>query len=68
MRVQSPVGQFPVHVVGIGLRHGRPTVEIAMGAWRSRVWFERTDVPLIAAVLLLLASVFAAGRRSASRP
>lgn len=65
MRVQSPVGEFPVTLVGAKLEHGRPTVEMAMGAWRSRVSLERADAPLLAALLLLLAAVFAAGRRTA---
>jgi hypothetical protein len=64
MRVQSPVGEFPVTPVAVHLKGGAPSVELAMGAWRSRVSLTRQDGPLIAAVLAVLALVYLAGRRS----
>lgn len=64
MRVQSPVGEFPVSPTGIGLANGVPCVDVSMGAWRSRVSFTREDLSLLALVTAVLLLVFFAGRRS----
>ena len=63
MRVQSPVGEFPVKIVSVRLDRGRPELHVAMGAWRSKVSLERADVPLVGSILLLLAAIFVAGGR-----
>jgi len=65
MQVQSPVGTFPLRVAGVRL-HGRSLkVDTYLGAWRSEVTLDRSDVRLAAALVGLLALVFAVGRRSA---
>jgi hypothetical protein len=69
MRVQSPVGTFPVRVVGARLEGTSPCVETTMGAWRSEVRFERSDAPFAVIALAILLLAFLAGRQSApSRP
>jgi hypothetical protein len=67
MQVQSPVGEFPVALVGFELDGPIPKLRMDMGAWRSRVSFDRGDLPLLAALLTVLALVFLGGRRSARR-
>lgn len=67
MRVQSPVGTFPVRIVGAHLEGTTPCVDATMGVWRSEVRLEPRDVPLVGLALALLVSAFLAGRRSGSR-
>jgi hypothetical protein len=67
VQVQSPVGEFPVALVGVKLDGPVPRVQLAMGAWRSHVSFDRGDLPLLVALVTILALVFVGGRRSAPR-
>jgi hypothetical protein len=65
MQVQSPVGTFPLRFAGVRLQGRSLRVDTRLGAWRSEVTLERSDAPLAAAALGLLALVYALGRRSA---
>jgi hypothetical protein len=65
MRIQSPVGEFPVTLVGVSAERGAPKIDMAMGAWRSRVSFDRGDYPLLVVLAAAVLLVFLAGRRSA---
>ena len=65
MQVQSPVGTFPLRVAGVRFQGSSLKVDAYLGAWRSEVTLDRSDAPLAAAALGLLALVFALGRRSA---
>jgi hypothetical protein len=67
MQVKTPVGTFPLHLVGIRVDTGRPTLDTAMGAWRSEVTAERSDAPLAALLLAVLAAMFLLGRASSGR-
>ena len=64
MQVQSPVGTFPLRVAGVRLDGRTLKLETYLGAWRSEVTLDRSDAPLAAAALGLLALAFALGRRS----
>lgn len=64
MRVVSPVGEFPVRITGARISKRRPIVESAMGAWRSELHFEKSDVLYLIAAVAGLAAAFLAGRRS----
>ena len=62
MRVQSPVGTFPVGVRRVRFTLRGPAIDASMGAWRSEVTFDRTDLPVAAMVLAAAALLVAAGR------
>lgn len=68
MRVLSPVGEFPVRITGVRISKRRPIVESAMGAWRSEIHFEKSDLPYLIAAVAGFAAVFLAGRRSSRNP
>ena len=67
MRVQSPVGEFPLRVRGVRLREGRVTVDTALGAWTSGVTFDRSDLAVAGFAVAVLAFVFVLGRASGRR-
>ncbi len=71
MEVLSPVGRFRVSAHGVQIRDGRLVIGASLGAWRSEVTFEKTDVPLVLAAAgtagLALAAAFGAGRWSAPK-
>ena len=67
MRVLSPVGTFPLRFTGVRFAEKRRLVDQAMGAWRSEVQFDRHDVPLIGAVVGIMAAAFLLGRLSRRR-
>jgi hypothetical protein len=64
MRVQSPVGEFPVTLAGVSVEKGTPSLDLSMGVWRSRVSLERRDYPLLGLLLTAAVCIFLAGRRS----
>jgi hypothetical protein len=68
MQVLSPVGRFRVSLGGARWEHGRPVLDVRMGAWRSEVTLERRDLPLAGAALGLVVGAawggWRAGRRS----
>ena len=66
MQVQSPVGTFPLRLVGVRLQGHSLKVDTYLGAWRSEVTLDRSDARLAAAVFALLGLAFALGRTSAS--
>ena len=65
MHVLSPVGTFPLRVQRARVEDGRVVIETAMGAWRSEVRLDRSDIPLVAGALGSLVMAFAFGRISA---
>lgn len=70
MQVLSPVGRFPVTVDGVHIQDRRIVVKASLGAWRSEVTLERSDLPLVSVVLAVLGVVplatFGIGRWSTS--
>ncbi len=51
MRVQSPIGDLPFTVTGVG-REGRElVVHGELGAWRSQVRISADDLPMLARAL-----------------
>jgi hypothetical protein len=62
MQVISPVGAFPLRVQRARVEDGRIVIETAMGAWRSEVRLDRSDIPLVAGALGSLVVAFAFGR------
>lgn len=68
MRVQSPVGTFPMRLGRPRLAGGRPRIPAAMGAWHSEVTLDRDDVPLILYVAAFATAVFLLGRSTAPKP
>jgi hypothetical protein len=67
MRVLSPVGTFPVRLTGARVERDGPVIEAAMGAWRSEIRLEPSDLPLLLAAGAVLAAAFAAGRLTSVR-
>lgn len=67
MRVQSPVGSFPVRITGARLENGAPTLQTAMGAWRSEVKLDRADLPLLGLLVAALGGAFLLGRLTSPR-
>lgn len=67
MKVQSPVGTFPVRVRGVRVARSGVRVDASMGAWRSSVSLERADLPLLVGAGSSLLAAFLAGAWAASR-
>ena len=71
MQVLSPVGRFAVNYHGLYIQDRRIVVRASLGAWRSEVTLERSDIPLISSILAVFSALplvtFCLGRRSASR-
>jgi hypothetical protein len=67
MEVLTPVGRFPLRIVGAHLAGDGLRVETRLGAWRSTIAFERADRPLAACAVAILAGAFLLGRASGRR-
>ena len=67
MQVLSPVGTFAIRPTGIAVNRDGVVLHVAMGAWRSRVVFDRRDLPLAAAAIGVAGLLFTMGRASAGR-
>lgn len=66
MRVQSPVGTFPMRMGRPRVSDGTLRIPADMGAWHSEVTFDRTDVPLLVPAAAFVVAVFMLGRRTAN--
>lgn len=64
MQVKSPVGVFPMRITRARLSRDGMRLDTAMGAWRSEVELDRSDVPLLATGVAALAAAFVLGRLS----
>lgn len=67
MQVRSPVGVFPVHVTAARIGRDGVTLATSMGAWRSEIRLDRSDLPLVASGIGALAGAYALGRLTAAR-
>jgi len=67
VQVLSPVGAFPLRLVGARMKSGALVIEAAMGAWKSEIRLERSDLPLAGAAVAVLALAFAWGRASSRK-
>lgn len=63
MQALTPVGRFPVRLTGAHLGANGPVLDGSLGAWRTEVELERSDLAVMVAALLALLVVLGVARR-----